>query len=362
MVSLLLRLKWFKIFLFNIALTTALLEGGLRLGMMEVIESIRTGEIEPTRQIELEYLSANSPYIRQRIWNIPQPFFGFGQPNEDSNLNFEISENYSRRPPNQNIVAIFGGSVANNLYVHGDLGDSSSVSAGLGLEVQKVMNFSIPGGRQPQALNISSIYGHAYNISINIEGRNEMHDMGSVQFPPYFPNAAGASSLYFGQVENLALVETANQIPSLVGRARLSHEELYSEEQRLISWIRFSCLQQNIHFSMGVKSFFVIQPVPQHFKELSDEEKAYISDDQWLRRKANYSPVTKIDIDQLKRAGLQIIDLSRIFEGNKETIYTDSCCHLNERGNLLIIEKTMKNIKNLLSQERSPKVLSFIGS
>jgi hypothetical protein len=40
--------------------------------------------------------------------------------------------------------------------------------------------------------------------------------------------------------------------------------------------------------------------------------------------------------EDLRRQGVAFHDLTEIFAGVEETVYSDDCCHLNDRGNLLV--------------------------
>ena len=101
---------------------------------------MEVGEMSSQRQQELEYLTADNPLIKKNTFNIPHPFFGFGPPGKTENLYFETEENFKKKDPNTNVLAIFGGSVADNLFALDKLSDSEFVGTRLETRIDKIIN------------------------------------------------------------------------------------------------------------------------------------------------------------------------------------------------------------------------------
>jgi lysophospholipase L1-like esterase len=80
-----------------------------------------------------------------------------------------------------------------------------------------------------------------------------------------------------------------------------------------------------------------LQPNQYHeeSKPLSEEEKSLllISDHGEGDIVRNMYPklVARIEAIQ-QQGGIQIFDLTQIYNDNYETLYSDNCCHLNQRG------------------------------
>ena len=382
------------IILINLVLFILLLEAGTRLGGLEYIESINVGTIEGQKRLDLEFLTSEEELVTGAKLKIPHPFFGFGKPGETENLRFETDQNYKTVNDEKNVLAIFGGSVANNAYRLTELKNPKYASKALDLPVSNVVNFAAGGHRQPQQLNISNVYAHAYNIAISIEGRNEM-TRNHRYFPPYFPHQSAAASVFFGQAENLAeigelnllfakyekakknfrenakgpfqylstiyavqkkliarqIIVKANEMTELRGRSAFLDKESYTSAAMLKRWLRYSCQQQNLQTSFGIKSFFVIQPKPQHLKQLSQTELNIVLKDQFDERKQMYQPVIDLKVEAIRESGLELIDLTGIFEDEKETVYSDSCCHFTDKSRPKFVSFVLKRVKEILQKK-----------
>lgn len=116
-----------------------------------------------------------------------------------------------------------------------------------------------------------------------------------------------------------------------------SFESEQEMRQALVDlWARSSALLGRACAASGIEYLHVLQPnqYAEHSKPLSPEELA-----------SSYAPNSPIAVAaaagyrllpaagrDLAASGTPFLDLTRIFDGDPETVYIDSCCHLNERG------------------------------
>ena len=73
-------------------------------------------------------------------------------------------------------------------------------------------------------------------------------------------------------------------------------------------------------------------------KPLSQEErqKAWRADQPYRPAVERGYPELLEASKELRRQGVWFIDASLLFAGETDTLYEDSCCHLNQRGNGLL--------------------------
>ena len=90
---------------------------------------------------------------------------------------------------------------------------------------------------------------------------------------------------------------------------------------------RFFFLQPNQYFE-GSKPFTDVE------KKVALKQKAHTGP-----QLATYYPLVRKMWRELGGGGAEAHDLSMLFEHYSETLYSDSCCHLNERGMTLIAEQ-----------------------
>ena len=92
----------------------------------------------------------------------------------------------------------------------------------------------------------------------------------------------------------------------------------------------------------GVRYLHCLQPnqYDPGSKRLSADEKQSAFDDESPYRQAVESgyPLLRAAGDELRHAGVAFHDLSRIFEGERETLYLDNCCHFNADGNRILAD------------------------
>lgn len=100
----------------------------------------------------------------------------------------------------------------------------------------------------------------------------------------------------------------------------------------------------------GVPVFYFIQP-NQHVpgsKPLSTRERALVEEGSSVfqrgKKVESYYPGLRGMARRLHEGGVPVYDLTEVFAGNDETLYVDSCCHLNGNGMSLIAEAIVDEI------------------
>lgn len=113
------------------------------------------------------------------------------------------------------------------------------------------------------------------------------------------------------------------------------------------SWYRSSRLMAGVTKRSGTRYYHFLQPSQYaRSKPLSDEELATAFDPEhrYAREFSERHPLLVEYGRRLRAEGVKFFDLSRIFSEHRETLYVDTCCHLNKRGNELLAEHMMRRI------------------
>lgn len=114
-----------------------------------------------------------------------------------------------------------------------------------------------------------------------------------------------------------------------------SEDALYRDLADL--WRRSSEQMARLSEANGIRYFHFLQPnqyVPDS-KPLSDTERrtAYAPDHPYANFVRRGYPFLREAGPRLTAAGVAFTDLTTMFSANRETLYTDICCHLNKDGN-----------------------------
>ncbi len=377
-------MKWFRIVAFNLILFVIFFEG-LGVFFIDRFED----KLEKIRQSEsykyMEHVESEKP-------KLSHPFFGYLPPKEKS---FENPENFSSRPRDISInIGIFGGSTAEGLhdYWQKNLAEyTEKFSRALNVPSSKIrlVNFAAGGYKQPTQLNIASLYAHNLSYAINLDGYNEMTYAHDGRFPPYYPLHVMTQNYYsqpksfrffsdayahyeqsreaqkslqsmsWSNALKLAMVLKVLWHKSQMERANHKAQELhrpfvssnYKETfwSRARFWLKSSCLQQNLHTQLGVRSMFVQQPVPylSNRKPLSAEERQWVESSRDARAFASeYNRISsKIEALQPQKYGITYIDATYVYRNVKDTVYIDGCCHLNDLGNKILSSKILEQLE-----------------
>lgn len=128
---------------------------------------------------------------------------------------------------------------------------------------------------------------------------------------------------------------------------------------RLIAgiWTRASLLMAGESAAIGAGYLHALQPsqyVPDG-KRLTDEEmqRAYLPDSGWLVAVRNAYPLLLAEGARLSARGIDFLDLRPAFADVKETIYIDTCCHMNETGYGMLGERIGERIAMRLAALQS---------
>jgi hypothetical protein len=107
-------------------------------------------------------------------------------------------------------------------------------------------------------------------------------------------------------------------------------------------WFQSSVAMAAIASQAGLAYVQVLQPhqYVAGSKPLSDEEKAkaWTPDHPWSRSAAAGYPALQRRSGALVERGVVFRDLSGIFANHPETLYFDTCCHFNLRGNRVVLD------------------------
>jgi hypothetical protein len=114
-------------------------------------------------------------------------------------------------------------------------------------------------------------------------------------------------------------------------------------------YYRLSLWQHLISKEQGVPYFHFVQPnqYVRNSKAFSDEEREKyltLGKNQTAKVSKYYEKLDTI-IVKLSSDGVNSFQLSGIFKEVADTVYRDNCCHLNERGNIIMAEKILEAIK-----------------
>jgi hypothetical protein len=123
-----------------------------------------------------------------------------------------------------------------------------------------------------------------------------------------------------------------------------SHEALVA---RLIElWFHSSLAMHELCESRGIRYVHVLQPNQyfSHAKPMTaDEERIALRKDHPFRRAAELGyPLLREYGQKLVAAGVDFYDLSTVFDGVKEPLYVDDCCHFNKRGNEILADALLR--------------------
>ena len=107
-------------------------------------------------------------------------------------------------------------------------------------------------------------------------------------------------------------------------------------------WQRSSRQMHALAQGLGLRYIHFLQPnqYDPGSKPLSEEEKRsfYQADHPYRPGVEAGYPLLRRAGEELRASGVAFFDLSRIFATTEETLYTDSCCHLNSKGSALLAQ------------------------
>jgi hypothetical protein len=119
-------------------------------------------------------------------------------------------------------------------------------------------------------------------------------------------------------------------------------------------WRRSSLLMHQVCAANGIAYLHVLQP-NQYLvggKPLSEAERAvaYRADHPYRAAVETGYPRLIAAGEDLRRAGVDFVDLSRAFADVSEPLYVDDCCHFNQRGNAILAERLAPALRAALAR------------
>ncbi len=121
------------------------------------------------------------------------------------------------------------------------------------------------------------------------------------------------------------------------------------------NWALSSALLDRLLEAQGGRFFHFLQP-NQYFpgsKPLTEQETGLMlpaEHPQHWNLATGY-PYFRAAGERLRQAGVSFHDLTHLFENHSETLYHDSCCHLNQRGNDLLMAAVGRIIAQAISAD-----------
>ncbi len=121
------------------------------------------------------------------------------------------------------------------------------------------------------------------------------------------------------------------------------------EEQQNIKvkrWRHYTLLQSRMLDREHKKAFIFLQPNQylKNSKPLSEEEKRIAINESLVAPFHMGMVQLKTHLAEMQHTKLPIFDLTDIFSSTTQTVYQDSCCHLNDLGNQIMADTVLRTI------------------
>ena len=352
---------------------------------------------------------------------IRHPFYGFVHDWPGSALNAMPPR---QRQGDTVVIGLLGGSVAVGVQPYLQAALNRWFAANHLSRRPVVLNWHSWGGSQPQGTMVAAntlLLGGAADLIVNLDGLNELGNslgaFGSGVFP-FFPkhwnnqeSLTGRELLLAGQLRVLrreqarltaaqetspwrgsALFGLANrwrQESNTAAIIRLNHQLMAIESKYNLEkhgpriwldsagkmrpaaarfWYRSSVILARLAELAGAEYYHFLQPnqyVPGS-KPLSPEERelAWSAGAPEKPLVEQGYPLLRAFNRDLQNQGIDYFDLTGIFADHSETLYKDTCCHLNARGNELLAAEMVRLLEPALlrrgkaSPEESVSVLA----
>jgi hypothetical protein len=369
---------------------------------------LRLGEAYLSRELLHPYLGyVLNPAADEPVWKAD----GLERPPINSFGLIAGRESLDRRMEGKLTVAIFGGSVAMHLAAnHKDvlLNALKSATAPRDKEIE-VVCYAIPGFKQPQQMASLAYFrslGVEFDVVINLDGFNEvaLHPAENAfkgvchSFPRSWASRTATridprlvflfGQLAFIQEQRASLWRFLkrfpfNWIPQIYLPVRMYESRLRSRKARVIKsirqfrppvegnlnsalnasapmagqladlWARSSRLMHDLCKSKGMLYLHFLQPnqyLPES-KPLTPEEMATAFDPDHPYRPGVIEgyPLLKAAGQTLHQEGVAFTDLTMLFADCHETVYSDRCCHFNQRGNEIVAAAIAAEVSRAMS-------------
>lgn len=306
------------------------------------------------------------------------------RPGEINNFGFseKFAFPYERKADQEMVIGFFGGSVADQL-VHNELVRSlmERKLAKAWSRPVTILNFSMEAGRQPMQFHRSVYFADSYDLAINLDGVNEILNFDTfapIDYPwghrlLYPENPLVAShDIFITQIwlelnrkigaipawlyEHSAFVRLGRNLLLGLSQKRAYSSSFFFPQPSTVAhnskhsdgpkrWRHFVVAQSSALHALGKPSIFLIQPIPYFHKPLSNQEKSLIENDKFGLNKPLIEHFGDYEnIQKTLPPSIHWTDLSKLFSENRETLYIDSCCHLNQAGLDLLGDAVVKVI------------------
>lgn len=333
--------------------------------------------------------------------HVAHPFWGFHLNPKIAGINKmgfrDPNEFPYQRQDNEIVIAFLGGSVAEGNYKF--LVPELQKALRSCERPIKVLNFAQGAHKQPSQFHIYSYFLETFDLSINIDGLNDALFFPSAGYPSAYP--VFTNSLFYLDTNRLNLMNKAffyaklqyrvakayrqnqnflhsdlafiiaqkifyaaeNKKQKLMDEAshpsfnieEPNHDLLKRLDEQIAIWEKYTTLQHTLSQLHNKKSFFFLQP-SQYIKNgkiLTQEEKkiALLKDPKELNRYTEAYVKLPVSTKNLRdQHGIDITDLSSLFTKNTESIFTDDCCHINDRGNTLLAQAMAQKVAPFVLQ------------
>jgi hypothetical protein len=331
---------------------------------------------------------------------IPHPYWGH-QLNTSfegaNNFGFPESENLPyKRKTHEFVVGLFGASVARWAAdkIKSDLENQEGLRCGRRL---KLLNFANDGYLQPSQLHIASYFIENLDATINLDGHNEVAASNRYATPinyPYFfheqylttPAKAKLLTKSFAMEKRKQLLaKTLLGLPLLLKsdfiyylgyRAEAWFEIKkweYLDKMKGLSphvttpvprselmqdgppsWEKYTLMQYKMEKAFQIPAYFFIQP-----SQYSPDGKVFSDEETRVALHSNPDRVEdfkKVFLKlrqsgkKMQTLGVDVIDLMSLFSKNNESIFIDTCCHINQRGNEILGSAIAKEVINRINR------------
>lgn len=304
------------------------------------------------------------------------------------------------KPDGEFWVGVFGGSVAfgvpatdNNATIAGCLERRLNEGPRPDGKRVRVINFAIPGGQQPQQLLVLTLNRHLLDGAITFDGVNEVvvpscyntsHVPAQFPYRPYYEVLFG-QTLNEEQVAESLLVERKTArfqgLPAWQRRlfATSYARDMAAHRDRLEAaasasdpfhsifgdstgvppatlaldgarrWADDTSLMGEVCRSRRIEALFVVQPIPDRGKPLTESERAHLlaQPDIVSIRTAGYARVLE-HAAELRAAGRPVVSFEDVFSASDQTIYTD-LVHFEDRGSAIVADRLVESITRMWS-------------
>ena len=340
----------------------------------------------------------------------------FGVPIADSGF-VDVISPIQKRDPDRFVVGIVGGSVAYQVATLGGNALKATLRKSPMLRDKEIVivRLALGGWKQPQQVMVLSYVlamGGEFDAVVNIDGFNEValapfhnlpHGVAAhyprswYDFAPSNPGSiAGLSFLrarFAGWMSALRYSITANlawklvdanlgwriavgssvpQNDSPMGPLSFSErgDRLYTSQgnvERDLAWIWAQGSRTLQQISSGAGALYVHALQPNQYtgsKPLSDQERrsAFQSGHPYAQPTARGYPHLVREGRSLRAEGVHFLDLSGAFDDQTKTLYVDSCCHFNARGNKILARRIGREIVALLAASGSDETADLSDS